>query len=204
MGVLDLLKGALKTCARVLKLGSGLQEKTRKQLVADLSRICGRCQTAFDKVLVRLKPVKNAANDPKRLAMALRQFAADTATRKAFKPEHLCGEVDNLLVELESNLNPLKYSLDLRRLQEIRRQLRQVGNYDAAIYQSYDDLTRQLDELASQILSGKQDVAGRTEYARHIISAFEDDLRDTLRGVRETKAIILHGKATATKPTGTM
>jgi hypothetical protein len=67
--------------------------------------------TAFDKVLVRLKPVKSAANDPKRLAAALRQFSADATTRKAFKPEHLCGEVDQLLVGLQSNLNPLKYSL---------------------------------------------------------------------------------------------
>jgi hypothetical protein len=44
MGVLDLLKIALKTSARVLKIGAGLQEKTREQFVADLSRICGRCQ----------------------------------------------------------------------------------------------------------------------------------------------------------------
>jgi hypothetical protein len=202
MRVLDLLTGALKTSARVVKLGAGLQEKTRKQLVTDLNRICGKCQTAFDTVLVRLKPVKNSARNSKRLAIALRQFAADSATRKAFKPEHLCGEVDSILVSLESNLNPLKYSLDVTRLREIRGQLLQVGNADAAIYQSYDDLTRELDNLASEILGGTSELAKRTEYARHIISAFEDDLRAALRGVREARDMILHGRTKASAATG--
>lgn len=193
MDVLELLKRALKTCASVIKLGAGIQEKVRKELTNDLQQICLKCEEAYGTVLKRLSPVKDAFQDPTNLAKELRDFAADTATRNAFKPEHLCGEIDHLIVRLASNLDPLKYSIDYGRIQEIRANLSSVGNFDGAIYRSYDEFARQLDELATQLRDPTFDAEERRRYAQHVIRDFEDDLRSAIDGVRGTKNNILHG-----------
>src|SRR3712207_6187319 len=137
MDVLALLQRALETCARVIKVGAGIQENVRRSLVEDLQQICLRCEEALGAVLSRLQPVKDAYQSAPRLARELRTFAADTETRNSFKPEHLCGEIDNLIVRLESNLDPLKYSIDYGRLEEVHENLGYVGEFDDAIYRSY-------------------------------------------------------------------
>src|SRR5688572_7070390 len=116
MEVLNALKQAVKACADVVRWGAGLQENARRELIADLQTICDNCDAAYDAVLARLVPVKNAFADPATLASELRAFAADAATRNKFKPQHLCGQVDHLLARLSSNLDPLKYSIDYRRI----------------------------------------------------------------------------------------
>src|SRR5215470_1516449 len=121
MQVLEALKQAVKTCADVVKWGAGIQEPTRKALVADLQAICANCDAAYDAVLVRLVPIKNAFGTPVALAAELRAFSADTATRNKFKPDHLCGQVDQLLARIGSNLDPLKYSIDYRRIGDLRQ-----------------------------------------------------------------------------------
>ena len=108
MQVFEALKQAVKACADVVKWGAGIQEPTRKGLAADLQAICTNCDAAYDAVLTRLVPIKNAFADPTALAAELRAFAADAATRANFKPDHLCGQVDQLLIRLSSNLDPLK------------------------------------------------------------------------------------------------
>src|SRR5262245_35129574 len=130
MQVFEALKQAVKACADVIKWGAGIQEPARKGLVTDLQAICSNCEAAYDAVLARLVPIKNAFADPNTLAAELRAFAADTATRAKFKPDHLCGQVDQLLVRLSSNLDPLKYSIDFRRIEEVRQYLKQFGNFD--------------------------------------------------------------------------
>jgi hypothetical protein len=193
MEVLELLKRALKTCASVIKLGAGIQGKVRKELTKDLQQICLKCEKAYETVLKRLSPVKDAFQDPKSLAKALRGFATDTKTRNAFKPEHLCGEIDHLITRLESNLDPLKYSIDVMRIQDLRKHLQSVGNYDAAIYQSYDGFARQLDELATQLQDSSFDIEERKHYAQHVIREFETDLRTAIDGVRDVKNSIIRG-----------
>src|SRR6187455_1359886 len=104
-------------------MGAGIQAPERKGLAADLQAICSACEDAYATVLARLVPIKNAFGDPALLASELRAFAADVATRDKFKPEHLCHQVDHLLVRLRSNLDPLKYSIDCREIKEIRAYL---------------------------------------------------------------------------------
>ena len=193
MEVLELLKRALKTCASVIKLGAGIQEKVRKELTKDLQQICLKCEKAYETVLKRLSPVKDAFQDPKSLAKALRGFATDTKTRNAFKPEHLCGEIDHLIIRLESNLDPLKYSINIMRIQDLRRHLQSVGNYDEAIYQSYDEFARQLDELATQLQNSSFNIEERRHYARHVIREFETDLRAAIDEVRTSKIVLYEG-----------
>jgi hypothetical protein len=123
MEVLELLKRALNACARVVKVGAGIQEGVRKDLVEDLQRICLNCEKALDTVLARLRPIKDSYQSTPNLTKELRAFAADTETRNAFKPEHLCGDIDRLIVRLQSNLDPLKYSIDYTRIEEVRRNL---------------------------------------------------------------------------------
>ena len=192
MDVLELLKRALNACARVVKVGAGIQEEVRKDLVEDLQRICFNCEQALDTVLSRLRPIKDSYLSAPSLAKELRDFAADAETRDAFKPEHLCGDIDRLIVRLESNLDPLKYSIDYRRIEEVRRNLDFVGDYDASIYQSYDEFTWQLDQLATQLQDPSSfDVEERRRYAQHVIEDFEADLRSAIAGVRDTKNSIV-------------
>jgi hypothetical protein len=128
------------------------------------------------------------------LAKELRAFAADTETRDAFKPEHLCGEIDHLIAGLKSNLNRVKYSVDYTRIDDLRNNLDLVGNYDANIYQSYDQFARQLDTLATQLQDPSSfDVEERRRYAQHVIEDFETDLNSAVAGVRKTKDSIVHG-----------
>lgn len=197
MGVLDWLKRALKSCAQVVKFGAGIQEPARRQLVRDLQSICKKCDRAYETVLKRLSPVKNAFKNPQKLATELRRFATDKKTRSAFKPEHLCGEVDHVLTRLQSNLDPLKYSVDFSRIGEIRSQLSMLGNVDAAIYQSYDQLTAQLDQLATQLQDDSADKKERTNYVRHVITSFEADLRNAVADVRATKNLLVRPRSKA-------
>ena len=194
MDVLELLKRAVIVCARVVKIGAGIQEPVRKNLVEDLQRICDNCETAFGTVLSRLRPIKDSYQSAPSLAKELRAFAADSETRDAFKPEHLCGEIDQLIVRLRSNLDPLKYSIDYTRIEDLRNNLDMVGDYDAEIYESYDDFAKQLDKLATQLQdSSSFDVEERRRYAQHVIEDFETDLDSAVAGVRKTKNSIVQG-----------
>ena len=187
MQVFEALKQAIKACADVVNWGSGIQEPTRKDLAGELQDICARCESAYEVVLARLAPIKNVISDPAALAKELRVFAADADTRAKFKPQHLCGQVDHLLVRLSSNLDPLKYSIDYRRIQDIRQLLQRFGDYDGAIFQSYDDLAAALDQIATEIQAGGADQSERSRYAQHIIQRFEHELRGTQTAVRDVK-----------------
>lgn len=187
MQVFEALKQAIRTCASILKLGAGLQEPVRKELAADLQGICSRCEAAYDAVLSRLVPVKNAYSDPAALAQELRAFAADASTRAAFKPVHLCGQVDDLLLRLNSHLDALRYSIDCQRVRDVQNFLRQFGDFDGALFRSYDNLTSGLDQIATQLQSPASDKQERSNYAQHIIGEFEADLRATQASVHEAK-----------------
>jgi hypothetical protein len=132
-------------------------------------------------------PIKNAFADPTALATELRAFAADGTTRANFKPDHLCGQVDQLLIRLSSNLDPLKYSIDCRRIDDVRQYLQQFGNFDGAIFQSYDELVAELDRIATQIQTSASDKQERSRYAQHVIQSFESELRATQSAVRDAK-----------------
>jgi Fe-S-cluster formation regulator IscX/YfhJ len=188
MEILKILTNTIKTCADVIKWGVGLQASTRKQLVSDLQSICVNCDAAYDAILGRLTPVKNTFGDRERLAMELRAFAADSATRSQFKPEYLCSQIDHLLAQLSSNLDPLKYSVDHRRVTELRQSLMQLGNFDGALLRSYDELARQLDRIATEIQAQSADSQERCKYAQHVIQEFEDDLTSSLAEIREAKS----------------
>ena len=188
MEILNAIRHAIQACADVVKWGAGIQEDTRKKLVEDLQAICLNCDTAYEAVLKRLVPVKNAFSDRGKLAIELRSFAADAETRGTFKPEHLCGQVDHLLVRLASNLDPLKYSVDYRRIEDVRDGLFRSRNVDAAIREAYEELTSQLDNIATQINDPKADGEERARYAQRVIQDFEAELRSTLTDLREAKA----------------
>jgi len=187
MQVLEALKQAVKACADVVKWGAGIQEPVRKGLAVDLQAICTNCDAAYAAVLTRLVPIENAFADPTALATELRAFAADSTTRANFKPDHLCGQVDQLLIRLSSNLDPPKYSIDCRRIDEVRQYLQRFGNFDGAIFQSYDELVAELDQIATQIQIPASDKQERSRYAQHVIQSFESDLRATQSAVRDAK-----------------
>lgn len=187
MEVLNTMQQALKTAARIIKWGGGLQEATRKSLVTELQGICSNCETAYAAMLARLVPVKNAYSDPTKLSVELRSLRTDEEVRRKFKPEFLCSQVDHLLVQLHSNLTGLKYSIDMFRIQEFQDCLRTFGNLDGAIFASYDRFVAALDDIATKIQTGEADPQEATAYVRHFIEDFEDQLRSLSAEVRATK-----------------
>jgi hypothetical protein len=198
MNVLDTLTKALRYSARLVRAGAALQQAARTKLVTDLQGICSNVEDSYDAVLKRLLPIKSAARDPKALASEIHAFRADSATKQKFKPDHLCGRVDQILMDLESNLTPLKYSLDVSRLGEIKNELGAVGKFDGAFYISYDDFTSDLDRLALEIdkclptnPSAAQAIAAQI---LELILVFEDELKTGIADVRDIKDRILHGK----------
>src|SRR5262245_19904105 len=100
MNPVEFLGKALRTASQAIGFLGTKQANERKQLISDLQAICSKCETAYGIVIEKLLPVKNAFHNRTKLASALRTFAADASIRSAFKPEHLCGEVDQLLQKM--------------------------------------------------------------------------------------------------------
>jgi hypothetical protein len=193
MQVLNYLQNVLDACSKLVKFGAGIQNRAREELVADLQTICSNCEKSYSQMLVKLRPVKDSYQDTAALAKALRDFASDPEARAAFHPHSLCGDVDKLLFKLRNNLDPLKYSVDVRKIDDLRRELQLIGNYDGAIYASFDEFAGQLDNLSTE-LQGTRPEAGtdRKEYVRHVIDDFEEELSRALESVRAAKGRILH------------
>lgn len=191
MNPVRFLGDALRTATRSIAYLWRTQGTERSQLIADLQAICSRCEDAYTAVIKQLRPVKDSYGDREALASALRTFAADSQTRSAFKPEHLCGEVDQLLQRLSSNIDWLKYSFDLRAVDRLRGAIGQMGNYDGQLRDYYDDHTRAMDDIATQLQSHleSEDIRERMTYARHVIDEFENDLNDTLKEIRAAKEL---------------
>jgi hypothetical protein len=123
---------------------------------------------------------KNAFFDKSKLASELRSFGADAEPRSKFKLERLCGQVDELLIRLASDLDPLKYSVEYRRIDDLRDGLFRSRSVDTAIREAYDELTSQLDNIATQINDPASDGEGRARCARRVIQDFEAELRSAL------------------------
>jgi hypothetical protein len=105
----------------------------------------------------------------------------------------LCGDIDNLLFKLGNSLDTLKYSVDIRRLSDLRKELQLIGNLDSAIYASYDEFAKQLDDLSTELRTALPvEAVARRDYVRHVIDDFEEDLFATLASVRAAKDRILH------------
>jgi hypothetical protein len=187
MEVLGYLKDVVRTCASILTWGANLQKGVRASLVEDLQSICSNCEDSFGAVLERLTPVKDAFSDPGKLQKELRKFAADKKIRDKFKPEHLCGAVDQLLQRMESNLDGLRYSVDINRIKELKRQFYFFVDYDQKVFQSYDELTTQLDHIATQMTSYSFEPEERARYAQRVIEDFQSELRSTMDAIRQAK-----------------
>lgn len=192
MQILKFIENAVTVCSRILKFGAGIQSQARNQLIADLQAICSNVEGAYSTVLARLRPVKDSYSDTAALATTLRDFAADRQTRDSFKPDHLCGHVDRLLSQLESNLDPLKYSVDVKKIETLRHTAQDIGNVDRQIYHAYDDFTKQLDDLSTELQTLPTDEAeSRRAYARHLIDDFQEDLFAAIGSMRSAKDRIL-------------
>jgi hypothetical protein len=189
--VLGYLKQAIGTCADVLKWAANIQGNARQSLVTDLQSICSNCEDAYGAVLARLVPVKSAFADPTALARKLRNFAADQTIRRQFKPDHLCGSIDQLLQRLQNNLDPLKYSIDFTNIRELRSRFELYGDYDFQLYKTYDEFTRELDQVANQISDPAFDPCERAQYAQRAIENLQSELRSTLETVRQAKADVV-------------
>jgi hypothetical protein len=189
--VLNYLQQAIKTCTNIVKWGADMQGNARASLVTELQSICSNCEDAYGAILARLVPVKNASTDATALARELRDFAADQTVRNQFKPDHLCGNIDQLMQNLRSNLHPLKYSIEIKAIDELQKRFQSYRNYDLEIYRSYDDFTRELDRVADQLGDPSFDPAERARYARHAIDNFQTELSSALDTVRQAKADLL-------------
>ena len=187
MLVLSVLSDFVDQCSRVLKTAGGLQNQTRTELIKDLQGICDRCETAYGRLIVNLVPVKNAFYDRQHLVDSIRSFIQNSEVRDSFKPANLCGEAVMLLDRLANNLDPLKYSVDFRKIAELKESLKQFGNYDLAFYRTFDDFANDLGSLATTLANpGTQgdELNERMAYTRTVIEDFEREVSELVRSVQ--------------------
>jgi hypothetical protein len=79
--------------------------------------------------------------------------------------------------------------VDLRGIERLRGAIAGMGSYDGQLRDYYDDHTRAMDEIATQLQAklSSSDAKERLVYARHVVDEFENDIRDTLKMIREAK-----------------
>jgi len=196
MNALVILRNIFTEVGRVIKFGAGLQGDARKELADALVNICDKCDTAHSTVRQKLLVVKQNFDQEFNLAHAVREFAADPEARFAFKPEHLCGEIDYLLDKLKNNLDPLKYAIDVREIGMLHENLKQIGNYDLSILWQYNQFCQDIEDIANRLDDALRNKTGEAEeikaYLRHVITRFDQELFDTVMKVRSIKSQILN------------
>ncbi|MDI9430260.1 MAG: hypothetical protein RBR19_16390 [Sedimentisphaerales bacterium] len=189
---IELNREIINACKRILLFVPGLQTRTRTQLVNNLQSICDKCEGAYAAFRKRLAPVKASYANPRKLAKELRSFAADDTTRSAFKPDHLCGEIDHLLDALASWVSPLPFSVNLTGLGPMKTVLERIGNFDGALRHEYDEFTRELDAIAEHLeTADPHDVPGWVEYVKALVAETSAQLSNAVDDVHKAKAELL-------------
>jgi hypothetical protein len=170
------------------------QEPTRAKLAKDLQKICVNCRSAYERFLKQLQPVKDAFADPTALAKQAHRLASRPEYRQTFKPDKLCGDVGALISRLSSNLDPLKYSIAVNRINTLHQQLVAFQNYDSAFYLTFDRFAADLGRTASDLqlaLANKKsprNIAKLQKQIRQMVEKLEAEISSTLRQVMETHA----------------
>jgi hypothetical protein len=178
----------IKTGVRIVKNLITAQSRARTRLLSELTAVCEKCEDAYSSLLTRLKPIRSTFRNPNKLAIELRSLASDANARRKFKPEHLCSEIDKLLMDLSSNVNALKYSVNVFSINDIRRALKSMGNYDQALYHQYDTFMAEMNSIASAIESGKP--AQKAPLAAHAAASIDElqkNLQSALKEIRKAK-----------------
>ena len=183
---LVLLRRIFRGCQTVVKYGAGHQEPTRAKVVKRLRRICTNCEKAYEDFLKHIGTIEKHYSDPKRLLKAVRAVSKDPKYRRTFKPDRLCGDVDGLLADIQSWLNPLRWSVGIRRVSKLRNQLKRFQNYDQAFYMVFDNYALELSDLSVRLDRAIEE----NRPVRRIISSIErrtrkvkGDISKTLRTV---------------------
>src|SRR5688572_4025182 len=190
---IDLNTNIIKTAARVIKTLITTQSRARSRLISELTAVCEKCDDAYSSLLVRLKPVRATVKQPDKLVAELRSLAGDASARKKFKPEKLCTEIDKLLLDLSSNVNALKYSVNFLSIKRLRLVLTSMGNYDNALYRQYDEFMWEMQAIAKAIENGKVKAEKRA-LAAHVDSSIEElqaKLRSSLKEIRKAKSEVV-------------
>lgn len=188
---LKLNKEVVERCVRALKSMAELQGRSRQRLIRDTLAVCSTCDDAYSALLDRLIPIKKAFRSPSRLADELVALAGDSKMRKRFKPEGLCSEIDQLLVDFQSHLNGLRYSVHVLSISEIRDALRSMGSYDQALYHQYDSLMSQIGAIGSELAVARgEDRKQLVSQARAAVSGLETDLKESVIAMRRAKDTI--------------
>jgi len=193
MAVLDKIANSVKVIARIVRAAAELQEPQRQRVVQSLEGICSRCEDSFTEISTRLKPVRDAYQDRTELVLQLREFCDDKNNPKIFKPSNLCGEIGQLLIDLQSWLNPLGYSWDVFQLCDLQRSLGHIGELDKDVFEEFYQFTKALRRGADEIeAAATQDWHGPRDGIRRIVDDYLDDLEGTVRQVRDIKDNVLN------------
>lgn len=189
---LSFLRTIFKTSRAVILAGRGLQEPTRTALARDLQRVCARCRGAYERFLKQLAPLKASYSQPAALVKEVQKLASQPEYRQTFKPDKLCGDIDNLLTRLHSNLDPLKYSIGVTRIGKLRVQLKAFQNYDLAFYQTFDSFAVEVSRLAVRLDAAMTEgedpsrIRALRDQIRRKVEKLEADVSATLREVLAT------------------
>jgi hypothetical protein len=185
---IGLNKTVIKTSLRIIRDLITTQSRARTRLLEELTSVCVKCDDAYDSLLTRLKPVRAAMKNPDKLAVELRLIAGDAAARKKFKPEKLCTEIEELLMDLSNNVNALKFSVNILTLSRLRGAISSMGNYDQALYQQYDAFMMEMNSVAQGIENGSTDErAALAAHAASSVDELQKSLQAALKEIRKAK-----------------
>ncbi len=175
----------IRACTRLLRYLPGFPQDEREALARDVRALCSGCEEAYAALLARLSAVKAAVRDPAALVRELRLFAADAQARAAFRPEHLCGEVERLLRGLRGRMDALGYSVRMSGLGTLDETLRRMGEYDGDLPDQFDQFRAELGHVAGEIeRSTGPDRRHWVRYAEELVSDAEVELHRSIGDVR--------------------
>ena len=119
----------------------------------------------------------------------IRKVSSNPAYRKTFKPDKLCGDVDELLSEIQSWLSLLRWSVAVTRISKLQNQLKNFQNYDYAFYMAFDDYANDLSNLAirlDQALASDKPTKHIVASIRSRTTKVRNDVAKTLKAVQTT------------------
>ncbi len=182
---LDKLGTIIKETGKAIKYLSLVQHNERARLVDSLVGICSRCESSFEELHKASEEIRTNFGDNDKLIESVSNFIKDDELAAKFKPEHLCSEISDLLVDLSDNLSPLKYSVAVTKVELIRMELGSLHDFDISLNHQYQMLRQELQDLCDDYrIEGKVLSA---QLIRDTLNDFIASLQNVLDSIRSSK-----------------
>ena len=182
---LEKLGSILKGASKAIKYLTLVQHNERRRLSTDLKTICDKCEDSFQVLLKVSEEIRSNFGDEEKLLQAVSDFIKDDELANKFKPEHLCSEISNLLMDLNSNLSGIKYSVAINNISILQQELGSIHELDFDLRQQFYMLRNELQELCDDYRIDKKELSAIM--IKDILNGFQDSLNITIQSIRTAR-----------------